>query len=271
VFPINDSTRGGSSVSPPEPYGQFLGLLQKLRERREAVSVITFNYDLALDYTLFRAKIPVDYGLSDGPADAKAVSLLKLHGSLHWVSCINASKTCGGIAPLNLEHFTTWKMEDRLRGERLRVSQALMRCPKCQGGTYEPRPVIVPPTWNKNHHHEGVASVWRHAAQRLRTASRIIVIGYSLPETDQFFRYLYALGSMGETRLRLFLVVNPNEQVGERFRRLLGRGVERRFLFRRWSFAGGMMPLAAVLIEGKEWKHEIEPENPSSNSVTWGR
>jgi hypothetical protein len=38
--------------------------------------------------------------------------------------------------------------------------------------------------------------VWRTAAQHLSEAEHIFIIGYSLPETDQFFRYLYGLGTV---------------------------------------------------------------------------
>jgi hypothetical protein len=41
-------------------------------------------------------------------------------------------------------------------------------------------------------------------------AQEIIVIGYSLPETDFFFRNLFALGTVGRKFIRRFAVVNPD-------------------------------------------------------------
>jgi hypothetical protein len=60
-------------------------------------------------------------------------------------------------------------------------------------------PVIVPPTWNKTQYHKEIGGVWTEAAKHLSEAENIFIIGYSLPDTDQFFRYLYSLGTVGDT------------------------------------------------------------------------
>ncbi len=84
-------------------------------------------------------------------------------------------------------------------------------------------PVIVPPTWNKTLHHQEISQVWRAAAKHLREAENIYVIGYSFPESDQFFRYLYALGTISNTILKEFWVFDPNRNIDARYRSLLGR------------------------------------------------
>lgn len=56
----------------------------------------------------------------------------------------------------------------------------------------------------------------------LRKADRIVIVGYSLPETDQFFRYLFPLGVIGETRLKKVVVVDPGRDVFDRFAELMG-------------------------------------------------
>ena len=55
--------------------------------------------------------------------------------------------------------------------------------------------MIVPPTWNKTEYHSNLSHVWHEAAVELGSARNIYVFGYSLPETDSFFRYLFALGT----------------------------------------------------------------------------
>ena len=57
------------------------------------------------------------------------------------------------------------------------------------------------------------------------------MVGYSLPETDMFFRYLYAIGTLGDARLKTFLVVDPDTtgDVERRFRTMLGTAAEARF------------------------------------------
>jgi hypothetical protein len=115
---------------------------------------------------------------------------------------------------------------------RLRVARSLnafSHCNDSQQGSGVP--LLVPPTWNKAEHHRTIERVWRHAARELATARNIIVIGYSLPETDAFFRYLYALGTVSDTRIERFWVVDPDEtnEVRDRFRALLGPTALSRF------------------------------------------
>ena len=47
------------------------------------VSVLTFNYDLALDFG-FPKRVAINYALVDGDDDGSLA--LELHGSLNWVS-----------------------------------------------------------------------------------------------------------------------------------------------------------------------------------------
>lgn len=93
------------------------------------------------------------------------------------------------------------------------------------------QPFIVPPTWNKAGKYESIQPVWRRAARELRDAENIIVIGYSIPETDQFFRYLYALGTIGSTRIKRFWVfdAHPSPALDERYRSMLGPLARRRY------------------------------------------
>ena len=93
----------------------------------------------------------------------------------------------------------------------------------------ERRAHLVPPTWNKTQYHEYFAKIWSRAADELSDAQDITVIGYSLPESDAFFRDLVALGLEGATRLRRFTVVDPDTKVAERFNRLLGPDARHRF------------------------------------------
>ena len=65
----------------------------------------------------------------------------------------------------------------------------------------------------------------------MASAENIFVSGYSLPESDHFFRYLYALGTVGDLRLKKLWVFDPNGEVGGRFHSLLGQAALPRFEF----------------------------------------
>jgi hypothetical protein len=103
----------------------------------------------------------------------------------------------------------------------------------CCGKTLEEDPFIVPPTWNKTGFHTEIGSVWQRAASELKDAENIFVLGYSLPTTDLFFHYLFALGVDMKIILKRFYVYNTDNtgQVEERFNNLLGSGVIQRFKY----------------------------------------
>jgi hypothetical protein len=92
-------------------------------------------------------------------------------------------------------------------------------------------PLIVPPSWNKVEYQESISQVWSRAAKELEAAEYIFIIGYSLPETDAFFRLLYALGTVGNVPLKKIEVFNPDTsgQVENRFKSLMGPGALSRF------------------------------------------
>ena len=119
---------------------------------------------------------------------------------------------------------------------RLEMHEALAhdQFPHCSGQLASPRQrVPVPPTWNKGEHHQKIGSVWARAAQHLSTARQIAIIGYSLPDSDYFFRTLWALGTVGPTRIERLWVINPafkdDPALEQRYRSLLGEAAAKRF------------------------------------------
>jgi len=69
-----------------------------------------------------------------------------------------------------------------------------------------------------------------------------------MPPTDSFFRDLFALGVTGRTRLRRFVVVNPDTGLESRFKELLGPTVRERFQFLPRPFTE-----AVNFLLGTEW------------------
>ena len=102
----------------------------------------------------------------------------------------------------------------------------------------EEEPVIIPPTWNKADHHQALSTIWSKAAEHLGEAKSIFIIGYSLPETDAFFRLLYALGTVGSSPLEKIVVYNPDNSggVNKRFKEMLGPGAIARYEYRELRF-----------------------------------
>lgn len=223
---------------PPVPYGQFEALLRDLVEKKRSsgrselghASVLTFNYDLGVDYALFQSPLSYSYGFS---SHSVHIPLLKLHGSLNWGHC-----ECGEVHPIELKEFflrQSWPPHiDVPTSVTLDFSNKLKGFEHCQGKPITP--LIVPPTWSKGEHHAKIAPVWRRAAKELSEANTIIICGYSLPETDVFFHYLVGIATIGVPHLKRFWVFDPNEEVRLRYESFLGEHALQRFQFHPMTF-----------------------------------
>ncbi len=240
-------------IHSPAPYHEFAALVRGMiqnyvvpRARPHDVSVITFNYDVAADYALRRELsalgISLDYCLDDPPAAETRqtrLDFMKLHGSLNWGRC--QEETCEGVYLRDVFDFAEETRAFRYTrgdGQPERIPLRIfehgvvgLRCPRsnqpCIG-----QPLIVPPTWSKTQHYQRIAKVWKRAAQHLSEAERIVVVGYSLTPADQSFAYLYGLGTVGDTWLKGFVVVDSSSLKAsqraafeDRYRALLGPAV----------------------------------------------
>lgn len=246
----------GRYLAAPEPYPEFARLVYDVSqewEPRKTVSVITFNYDVAADQALYRAGLGPDYVLAK-PTSSRvnpAIRLMKLHGSLNWATA-HTDSGATEIRPLQLaEYFSRWNHDPFLDPTAqvveigTHLKETLLRLDKSLELGDEP--LIVPPSWNKADYHRALSSVWKRAAADLSEAERIYVIGYSLPETDSFFRHLYALGSVGQFPLRRFGVYNPDGSgaTETRFRSLLGPAAAQRFQYVPLTFKEAIQHIRA--------------------------
>lgn len=215
---------GGKSSAT---YSDFvLSLLQqKFKERGVCkAAILSFNYDIALDYCMNMHSEPFSYWVKEEPREG--IPYLKLHGSLNWGFC----EECNRIVPVSIN-----QLYQRIRGgpegiSRLESGTIIDSLTDPKGHSLK-GPVLVPPTFNKGEYQNMIRDVWQKASSVLAEAENLYVIGYSLPETDTFFRYLYAIGSFSDTRIKRIWVFNPDKTVEDRFRQLIGRGVESRFRF----------------------------------------
>ncbi|MDP6455028.1 MAG: hypothetical protein QF898_17120 [SAR202 cluster bacterium] len=231
-FPVRDRT-----IMPPEPFMRFATSIHDLTAPNRSpvtqdVSLLTFNYDVNLDYALHVNRIPFDYCLT-GQLPSEHIPLLKLHGSINWGFC----EECDRIVAWNMRELNQGLLFPETREIYFNLGSQLPSSTHGDGHKLS-TPVLVPPTWNKTDYQPQLAPVWQMAARELAGAENIILIGYSLPETDSFFRYLFALGTQSDTMVRRLWVVNPDEDrtVEERVRTMIGRGIKNRLTFMRLPF-----------------------------------
>lgn len=176
------------------------------KDRRD--TFISFNYDTIVEDALSGLGIEFEYG------DANRIQLhstqdvatsaplfyrprvLKLHGSVNWVD-----KVAYALGPTPRESIDSRKLKD------------IEDCIVAFSGYHELReagyaPLLVAPTWQKVFSGH-LAAVWKDAVSALQSATRIIVLGYSIPATDQHFKYLLAAGLRDNISLRKIFFVNP--------------------------------------------------------------
>lgn len=160
-------------------------------ECRGENTFITFNYDTLVEESLTQLGLEYYTGIN-GPSGGlkdpmsgsggrlmKGIPVLKLHGSVNW------AKLRGGK---RLASFQSYQNV---------LDQGLV-------------PGLIPPTWKKSFG-GGIDEVWKAAVNQLRSASRIVIIGFSMPPMDSHFRFLLAAGLKDNISLREVVLINPEE------------------------------------------------------------
>ncbi|WP_148225263.1 hypothetical protein [Methylovorus sp. MP688] len=231
----------GSYILASKSYDSFTKLIEYIKKDANPIkdcSIITFNYDIALDVAMYRNGFGPVYGFGPVEKAQYPTKLLKLHGSLNWAvrSDTNAVETL-----TMREYFSSYRFQgyDGNSYCRLPIGSQLKEYYKKTNIKVNDEPVIVPPAWNKADYHHSLSTIWSTSAKELEEAEYIFIIGYSLPETDAFFRLLYGLGTVGVKPLKKIIVYNPDETgiIENRFRDMMGPGALARFEYRPLTFA----------------------------------
>jgi hypothetical protein len=167
-------------------------------------AVISFNYDCLMDEALksnggrrWNPESGYGFDISDGaeawkqwgrgPDAKKPIKLLKLHGSLNWSR----------------------------RGDTIRLLDTPYERESAAGA-------IVPPLGRKPVDEEPYLYAWRSARTAVKSAERLVVIGYSLPDADHLVRALFR-ADIDNDRLREVIVIDPDDRVADRLLQLLTR------------------------------------------------
>ncbi len=192
------------------------------RLNRENAIVISFNWDLVLDYELFSDGLDeYSYGFK---ARKSAVKLLKPHGSLNWyaeseVASVNASLRTT-IYP-GVEVF----MSPRKIGSR-------------KGNQY--KPMIVAPSYIKDFTKPVYEKTWQACTNALSRASEVTFIGYSLPADDTQAQFILRCGFHNQINGRLgkygtrlpatgaskVTIINPDQEAAKRIIGVVGPRVQ---------------------------------------------
>jgi len=185
---------------------------------RAGDTIISFNYDLILDYALKKQgskkwNAEVGYGIGstrnarselrkydrwqpENPSGKKeSAQLLKLHGSLNF-----RPGPADNAIELKERPYT------HQRG-RLHF-------------------LIIPPEWEKKYDSGVFSDLWKEASRALNSARFIVFVGYSLPASDLHSTALFRTAT-SSTPLKSLVVVNPDKDARRRTRAVLQRALDR--------------------------------------------
>lgn len=174
----------------------FIDAIKTHIDQGEAVTVITTNYDLAIDKFFSKeAKAnKIEYGIPY--RDVKTSKLIpqseqpilkyyKLHGSANWLTC----NLCGQyyINPIGSILHQAFR-KDRDDGNTC-VCNSEMRL----------KTILVPPSLVRDVRDSNLLQVWKGALESIRHADRLVMIGYSMPAEDLAIKSIILRGINGRT------------------------------------------------------------------------
>jgi hypothetical protein len=170
-------------TAPPE-YEIFARLISRSieepafrspRTQLELPTIITTNYDCAIDLALNIESVNIDYGFRDTEIPPAHLPLLKLHGSLNWFLCPGCEEFALMMLNPDIHQKQINSFLKRKTATFKRMSGMCIRCEKYRipGGLTDP--FLVPPTWRKPESGQ-LARVWRQAAHALSRAKYILFI-----------------------------------------------------------------------------------------------
>lgn len=224
--------------------------------------VVSFNYDLRIDYAMMAvarereggsggtAGLAPDYGCDfrtpwyrramarrNEAADASDwARLFKVHGSMHWLYC----PACHGLEVGMDERGRLSKtarsvaraLAQQPPGSEKRATRPRdLDCGEC--GTAL-RPVLITPTSLKDYRNPHISGLWYRAERALRECDRAVFVGYSLPWDDVDVIYLLKRGLWGLGGEKITVVEHGDgsrrevleHEAGRRYQAVFGRGID---------------------------------------------
>jgi len=217
---VRDLTADARPAVPP-----WVGRLIRYWHENRCV-VLTLNYDTLIESIAARTRVHdgdgiaardmyppllTDAGLRSGISTEgrprATFRLLKLHGSTNWYysgRALAQGEPIYFVPPREREAEACDRHQLRLRS------------------VADKYPFLVPPIFDKSalFTHETIRALWFEAGETLRRATRLVSMGYSLPESDLTMMHFLRtrLGESVELE-----IVDPSESAAENFQRVLAR------------------------------------------------
>ena len=205
--------------------------------RYEKLSFITFNQDLLIEKAIETAKsmssyqdihwdIRQTYGIAFGEElvltnnsepfhspCAQTIFIHKLHGSLNWLYRVRS-----GADPKNSIRNPPG---DLICLNDKKVLTGLWHRPKTR--RVDLIPLVVPPIYEKaSRYQQALGPIWAHAQDAITKATKLIIFGYSFPETDYAARTLFRRCFYGNKMLHEIIVIDTDPNIAGKVGALIG-------------------------------------------------
>lgn len=183
------------------------------------ITIITTNYDVALDLTLLSAGLITKNGASRLvlESDDGRITLVKLHGSVA-VGIDSLKKHLDRLGDALARRRMIGETSLRFRPTSLtqgRASEDLI--------IFDPNDYsIMPPVGDKRSDDPMYSSAWMTAHKAIADAGWLYFCGYSLPASDSYIRKFLAFSLHDNFSLRKLGVIDPSLETRDRFKKCLG-------------------------------------------------
>ncbi len=240
-------------------------------------TIISFNYDLVLERSLFRSLIGTEYNLQGNPFPFNGIKLKYYYGlisELVYMAKYVAFRRMkyGGLKleeGMILEKTNPSDHERLLDIEIIKLHGSL-NFPQNKNHEFDPikvseKPYIMPPIINK-WVGKNEETMWSIGLKRLREAKNIIIVGYSLPQTDIYLQYFLRAGVGPNVNLNKIIVYNPtlfasgkdNELMRERFGNCFSPQLKKQMVFEPQGESGeGRKGTFDVFANAIDWDKDL--------------
>ena len=217
-------------------------------------TIISFNYDLVLERSLLQALIGTNYDFYKDKFPFSSINLKYQYGLVKDLMFkAKYTQFTTSLSPARQETELILEpidepLQNSINIELLKLHGSL-NFPATKEGVFFPtqaadNPYILPPIINKwvGRNEE---TIWSAGLQRLREAKNIIIIGYSLPQTDIFMQYFLRAGVGPNLNLNKIIVFDPtlykdsleNKLMRERFENCFSPQLRNRIYFNPVDFS----------------------------------
>ena len=192
------------------------------------ITFITFNQDLIIEKSIqysrshksyksipWNIKMTYEIPFSKTMGDktfrqfksrgSASMKILKLHGSLNWVYAVRSGKDPKNSIRNPLGKNLVCLNSNHIYGKlRIRIRKKYKSVV----------PLIIPPIYEKASRFQRIIGpLWEKAAKTIENADRVVIFGYSFPDTDFAAHSLFRRSFYQNSKLKEISVINPNPAI----------------------------------------------------------